>query len=171
MSLDGFDQANSVPLGDATGSGGGIGGADGVPAGLLVAKCDVAEVIVYNVSLSETDRKSVEAYLSTKYGSAFPTGVVGQKTGNLPAQFALEQNFPNPFNPTTVVRYQLPAASNVRLVVFDLLGREVSSLVNEREGPGSYEVKFDGAGLSSGVYFYRLTADNLVQTRKLMMLR
>jgi hypothetical protein len=59
----------------------------------------------------------------------------------------------------------------VRLTVYDLLGREVSTLVNEREGPGSYEVMFDGTGLSSGVYFYRLTADNLVQTRKLVLLR
>jgi hypothetical protein len=167
----GSDSPITVPLGDAAGSGGGVGGADGVPAGRLTAKCDVAEVIVYNVALSETDRKSVEAYLSTKYGSAFPTGVVGQKTGNLPGQFALEQNYPNPFNPSTVVRYQLPLASNVRLVVYDLVGREVSTLVNEREGPGSYEVKFDGSGLSSGVYFYRLTADNLVQTRKLVLLR
>jgi hypothetical protein len=171
MSPGGADSPLSFQFGDATGSGGGIGGADGVPDGTLTANCDVAEVIVYGTVLSEADRKSVEAYLSTKYGSAFPTGVVGQKTGNLPGQFALEQNYPNPFNPTTVVRYQLPLASNVRLVVFDLLGREVSSLVNEREGPGSYEVKFDGAGLSSGVYFYRLTADNLVQTRKLMLLR
>ena len=161
----------STQMGDATGSGGGIGGADGVPFGTILAKCDFAEVIVYSVGLSETDRKSVEAYLSTKYGSAYPTGIVDHKTGNLPGQFALEQNYPNPFNPTTVVRYQLPLASNVRLTVYDLLGREVSTLVNEREGPGSYEVKFDGAGLSSGVYFYRLTADNLVQTRKLMLLR
>jgi len=66
---------------------------------------------------------------------------------------------------------QGPGVSNVQLVVYDLLGREVSTLVNEDEGPGSYEVKFEGTGLSSGVYFYRLTADNFVQTRKLLLLR
>ena len=85
--------------------------------------------------------------------------------------FSLGQNYPNPFNPTTVISYQLPAASDVRLVVYDVLGREVAVLVNERKTPGSYEVKFDGSGLTSGVYLYRLTAGSFVQTRKLLLLR
>jgi hypothetical protein len=96
----------------------------------------------------------------------------------VPAQSVLLQNYPNPFNPTTTIHYSIggdmgqgPGVSNVQLVVYDLLGREVSTLVNEDEGPGSYEVKFEGTGLSSGVYFYRLTADNFVQTRKLLLLR
>jgi hypothetical protein len=70
----------------------------------------------------------------------------------------LHQNYPNPFNPTTVISYQLPVASDVKLVVYDLLGREVRVLVNERKNAGSYEVKFDASGPSSGVYFYRLQA-------------
>jgi hypothetical protein len=80
--------------------------------------------------------------------------------------YALEQNYPNPFNPTTVVSYQLPALSevegsalsDVRLSVYDLLGREVAVLVNERKAPGRYEVRFDASGLSSGVYLCRMTA-------------
>jgi hypothetical protein len=89
----------------------------------------------------------------------------------IPVLVHLYQNYPNPFNPTTVISYQLPVVSNVRLGVYDLLGREVSVLVNEKKNAGVHEVKFDASGLSSGVYFYRLTAGTFVQARKLLLLR
>jgi len=85
--------------------------------------------------------------------------------------FQLQQNYPNPFNPTTVVSYQLPMASEVKLVVYNLLGREVSVLVNERKAAGVHEVKFDGSNLASGVYFYRLIAGDFVQTRRMVLVR
>ncbi len=88
-----------------------------------------------------------------------------------PEQFNLLQNYPNPFNPTTVISYQLPVASKVDLNVYDVLGREVFVLVNEKKDAGRYQVKFDGSGLASGVYFYRLQAENFVQTKKLLLLR
>jgi hypothetical protein len=105
------------------------------------------------------------------------TGVDDQ--GEVAGSYELAQNYPNPFNPTTVVSYQLPVVSNVRLAVFDMLGREVAVLVNEKKEPGRYEVQFNGKGLSSGVYFYRLeskdpssgSANGFVQTRKLVLLR
>jgi chitinase len=94
-----------------------------------------------------------------------------------PWTFSLLQNFPNPFNPNTVIRYQVAAVSDVRLVVYDLLGREVAVLVNEKKAPGSYGEKFDarvpggrGGRLASGVYLYRLTAGDYVQTRKMVIL-
>jgi dienelactone hydrolase len=90
---------------------------------------------------------------------------------SVPVQFSLAQNYPNPFNPTTVVRYELPLASSVRLAVYDILGREVSVLVNERREAGVHEVKFDGGGLASGVYFYRLQAGSFTETNKLLLLR
>jgi glucuronoarabinoxylan endo-1,4-beta-xylanase len=89
----------------------------------------------------------------------------------LPAHFVLEQNYPNPFNPTTVVRYQLPAAGDVTLAVYDLLGREVTVLVSGRADAGVHEVTFDGSGLSSGVYLYRLSAGDFVQARRLLLLK
>jgi hypothetical protein len=89
----------------------------------------------------------------------------------LPTTYALLQNYPNPFNPTTVVRYQLPVVNDVRLAVYDILGREVSLLVNERKDAGVYEVKFDASRLSSGVYLYRLQAGDFTQAQKMMVPR
>ncbi len=89
----------------------------------------------------------------------------------IPDHFALEQNYPNPFNPTTAISYQLTAVSQVSLTIFDLLGREVATLVNERKAPGTYEARWDAAGRASGVYFYRLKAGEYVATKKLVLLR
>jgi len=89
--------------------------------------------------------------------------------GEVPLQFDLGQNYPNPFNPSSNIRFQIPNFGHVRLTVFDLLGKEIISLVNEELSPGSYEEKFDGGGLSSGVYFYRLQTGMFVKTRKLLL--
>jgi hypothetical protein len=88
-----------------------------------------------------------------------------------PVRFALEQNYPNPFNPNTTIRYELPGASHVRLSVFDILGREVSVLVDEKRDAGVYEVRFDGSALASGMYVYRLKAGDFVQSRRFVLLR
>jgi photosystem II stability/assembly factor-like uncharacterized protein len=103
--------------------------------------------------------------LSEMVTSAEPYG------GEIPCAFALRQNYPNPFNPATVVSYQLPVASDVRVAVYDLLGREVAVLVNERKAAGSYEVQFDASGLSSGVYLYRLMAGGFTQTLKMVVVK
>jgi hypothetical protein len=81
----------------------------------------------------------------------------------LPVKIALLQNYPNPFNPSTTIKYELPKATEVRLSVYDILGREVSVLVNEKKEAGVHEVKFDGSNLSSGVYFYRLSVSPLAR--------
>ena len=88
-----------------------------------------------------------------------------------PSWYSLEQNYPNPFNPSTIIKYELPKTSVVRLSVYDLLGREVSVLVNERKDAGVHEVKFDGSNLASGVYFYRLQAGDFVQSKRLLLLK
>jgi hypothetical protein len=89
----------------------------------------------------------------------------------IPQAYALLQNYPNPFNPSTTIRYELPKSCDLRLSVYDILGREVSVLVNETKNPGVYEVKFDATGLSSGVYFYRLIAGDFQKTRSLLLLK
>jgi hypothetical protein len=89
----------------------------------------------------------------------------------LPATYSLLQNFPNPFNPLTAIRYQLPAFSHVSLKVYDVLGREIVTLVNEDQPAGSYTVTLNASALASGIYFYRITASKFVQTRKLIVIR
>ncbi len=88
---------------------------------------------------------------------------------NIPASFALFQNYPNPFNPSTTIQFHIANRELVSLTVFDILGREVSTLVNEHLAPGVYTIKWNAAQLSSGVYFYRLQAGNFVQTKKLLL--
>jgi hypothetical protein len=85
--------------------------------------------------------------------------------------FRLEQNYPNPFNPSTGIRYQVSGTSEVRLDVFDVLGRKVSTLVNERKAAGSYQVNFNAANLASGTYFYRLQAGGFVETKKMVLIK
>jgi photosystem II stability/assembly factor-like uncharacterized protein len=99
------------------------------------------------------------------------TFIEGGQTDEVPNDFALCQNCPNPFNPSTSIKFELPKSSDVRLSVYDLLGREVSVLVNEKRNAGVHEVKFDGTSLASGVYFYRIIAGDFIQTRKLLLLR
>jgi subtilisin family serine protease len=94
-----------------------------------------------------------------------------QQPAGTPIAFSLAQNYPNPFNPSTVIEYVIPRSAYVTLEVFDILGRVVRTLVSGEQGFGSHSVRFDGAGLASGVYFYRLRSEDLVQTRKLMILR
>ena len=89
----------------------------------------------------------------------------------LPASIELLQAFPNPFNPSTTIRYGLPHKSAVQLTVFNTLGQQVALLQNGEQEAGYHEVKFDASGLSSGVYFYRMQAGDFVQTRKLLLIR
>lgn len=98
------------------------------------------------------------------------TSVERLSTG-LPTHFRVAQNYPNPFNPSTKITYALPMQSNVILKVYDVLGREIATLVNEKKQAGEYRVEWNAPGYSSGVYFYRIVAGDLVQTRKMILTR
>jgi hypothetical protein len=100
-----------------------------------------------------------------------PTTDVQEETAKIPTHFWLSQNYPNPFNPTTAIRYQLPVSSIVTLVVYDILGREVATLVNELQPPGMLSVTWDARDMPSGVYLYRLIAGNFVEVKKLVLLK
>jgi N-acetylneuraminic acid mutarotase len=96
---------------------------------------------------------------------------IEQISADVPKTFLLEQNYPNPFNPSTTIRYQLPVASEVKLEVYDVLGKKIATLVNERQSAGSYQVVWNASGLSSGTYFYRLQAGTFVETKKMIMVK
>ena len=103
---------------------------------------------------------------------SFTTALTGvEEETAMPKNFSLEQNWPNPFNPKTVVSSQLPVASDVRIVIYDVLGREVAVLVNERRAAGNYNDSFDASGLASGMYVYRLTAGSFTQARTMLLVK
>ncbi len=97
------------------------------------------------------------------------TGIEDTDT-SLPKGFSLLQNYPNPFNPSTVISWQLAASSFVSLKIYDVLGNEIATLVNEEKPPGNYKFTFDASGLSSGIYFYKLQTENFVQTKMMILL-
>jgi hypothetical protein len=104
--------------------------------------------------------------LSSVLASAPEAGIA-----HVPVSFVLLQNFPNPFNPSTTIRYKILSRSLVTLTVFDLLGREVATLVDGMQDPGEKTATFDGSALVSGVYFYRLKVGEFVETRRLVLVR
>ncbi|RPI75211.1 MAG: T9SS C-terminal target domain-containing protein [Ignavibacteriales bacterium] len=90
---------------------------------------------------------------------------------NVPIKFSLKQNYPNPFNPSTTIKFSIPIAEFVALKIYDVLGSEVATLVNEEKPAGFYEVKFDASNLVSGFYFYRLQTGSFVETKKMMLVK
>jgi C1A family cysteine protease len=100
-----------------------------------------------------------------------PTNIGSISQNLIPKEYKLSQNYPNPFNPITTIQYQIPQKNHVTLKVFDVLGREVVTLVSEQKPAGAYTIQFDGSGLTSGVYFYRLQAGAYVNTKKFLLLK
>jgi hypothetical protein len=104
-------------------------------------------------------------------GKQYGTVDVPERRDGRVSEFRLDQNYPNPFNPRTEIGFQITDHGLVTLRIYDLLGREVATLINEVKQPGMYAVPWDGSGCASGVYFYRLSTGNFVQTRRFVLLR
>lgn len=137
--------------------------------------------VYYPRTLTEVNsNKNILLTLALSYGNisyrAFrqnPFDVI-TNTGteqNLPVSYSLEQNYPNPFNPETKISYTIPSSGFVKLTVFNSLGVEVAELVNEKKSPGKYTVHFSGNGLSSGIYFYRISVNGFSESRKMMLIK
>lgn len=125
---------------------------------------EIAEVLIYSDSLTALQRDSVQAYLAQRYGLTLLTAI--DNIQQRPLSFELEQNYPNPFNPATTITYSLPSAGQVKLEVFDMMGRKVMTLVNQQQGAGLYSVSLNASALSSGIYFYRLQAGAFMASKK-----
>jgi hypothetical protein len=94
-----------------------------------------------------------------------------QKEDDVPVAYSLKQNYPNPFNPSTTIEYSLPDNELVKIKVYDVLGNEITTLVNDIQSAGTYKVSFDAKNLSTGVYFYRISAGNFQEIRKMIFLK
>ena len=101
--------------------------------------------------------------------SSLITGIAGNSS--LPEKYAMHQNYPNPFNPTTKIKFDIPKNGIVKLTVHDVLGRQVSTLVNNDLTAGRYEVEWSAGGYSSGIYFYRIEAEGFVETKRMMLVK
>jgi hypothetical protein len=104
-------------------------------------------------------------------GSFTYSNEIGVEVDFTPKEFVLYQNYPNPFNPNTVISYQIPVANIVTLKIYDILGNEIATLINEEKQPGVYEVEFNATNFPSGIYFYRLQAGPFVEAKKMILLK
>lgn len=101
----------------------------------------------------------------------YPLTDISNNNSQLPFNFILNQNFPNPFNPNTIISYELRVTSFVKLKIFTIQGKEIRTLINQKQGAGEYKIEFDAHELSSGVYFYRLEAGDFVQTKRMVLIK
>ncbi len=154
---------SQTPLNIALGSGFRVGGYS--TSAVLTGKLD--EFRIYKRALDSTE---ISATWNTNIPCGIPTGVTGN-TNNTPNQYLLEQNYPNPFNPSTNIKYSIPKAGNVELIVYDVLGREVAVLVNEFRQTGNYSETFNAENLSSGIYFYTIKSGDYKETKKMTLIK
>jgi hypothetical protein len=131
-------------------------------------KYPIFEIVYSSLTFNGISFASTKAVNYTPVSNAIG---IEQISSNVPNGFSLEQNYPNPFNPSAKIRFSIPTKQNVRLTVFDQLGNEVETLVNENLAAGTYEADFDGSGLSSGAYFYRFTAGEFTETKKMILVK
>jgi hypothetical protein len=128
--------------------------------------------VYYVSSNSSNSYLGGKTYTLVNGGYLMPTTATAVETNEaMPTGWILDQNYPNPFNPSTVISYQVPASSHVSLQIFDVLGREVASLVNEVQQAGTYSITFNAQYLSSGLYIYRIKSDNYVQSKKMLLMK
>ncbi len=143
---------------------------------ILAARTTSSATGSMNVNLGITDTNQVIAYYTTRpFSTNFPFGsVTGVTNPEQTLTYSLSQNYPNPFNPSTVISYSIAKESFVSIKVYDLLGREVATLINSKKQPGNYQVEFDSRdykNLSSSMYFYRIQAGDFTDVKRMMLIK
>ncbi len=142
--------------------------ATGDPRGVVASDFDLdgkTDLAIVSRSLGDNDS------LFVLYNTGNVSGIIEENNQQIPENISLSQNYPNPFNPTTTIEYSIPQAGLVTIKIFDILGREITTLVNEEKQRGNHELKFNASNLASGIYFYRLQAGNFIDTKKMILLR
>ncbi len=132
--------------------------------GLVAGDYFKSFLIVNNYIFASMDNSVYRRILSEITG-------IQSSNNNIPDKFSLSQNYPNPFNPSTIINYQIPKSSEVKLIIYDAIGKEIKTLVNGRQNAGTYKVEFDGSNLPSGVYFYKLLAGEYSVTKKMALIK
>ena len=145
---------------------------NGVLYGVIGGTTEIGKLISIDKTTAAGTEIGETGYMNVQ-SLAYRTGNVNSVEGeeNVPKTFSLERNYPNPFNPSTKIKYSIAALGLVTLKVYDILGKEVMTLVNKEQSTGSYEIEFNAEGLPSGVYFYQLKSGNFIQTRKMVLLK
>ena len=158
--VDGLLESNGLSVGETIDLLWNVRVSDGVDTVAVASDFDFStdqfETLFFEITLERNEATSIDD---------------GEGLSGIPRTFDLKQNYPNPFNPSTVIRYSVPEASNVRIDVFNILGQRVATLINREHRAGNFDVTFDAANLSSGMYFYRLEAANTVLTQKMMLIK
>ena len=142
--------------------------ATGIPRGIVASDFDLDGKTDLAIVATETGGYDS---LFVLYNTGNVSGIAGDNYQQIPENISLSQNYPNPFNPTTAIEYSIPQAGSVTIRIYDILGREVTTLVKEEKQRGNHIVKFNASGLSSGIYFYRLQADSYILTKKMILLK
>ncbi len=125
----------------------------------ISAVFDSLTPLVYNTQWTKTD------------SGCSPIGINIRQVGHVPTTYALHQNYPNPFNPVTKIKYEIPKAGDVKIEIFDELGRSVETIVDRNQQPGVYEVTWNASDYASGLYLFRMTAGSYVQTNKMVLIK
>jgi hypothetical protein len=133
------------------------------------------EYVDKNVEQGQSYSYRIKAYKDTLESaySDVASLLVGVNEGSieLPKEYSISQNYPNPFNPITKIKFALPQNAMTKIIIYDLLGREVQTLINNELRAGYHEINFDGGNFHSGVYFYRIQAGNFIQTKKMILMK
>jgi len=137
----------------------------------IASKSEALALIKFSVDKTADINKEEEIKLTISDKKGLREEKVIKVELEAPKEFKLEQNYPNPFNPTTTISYQIPERSYVTIKVYDILGREIKTLVNENKEAGYYETEFDGKELVSGIYIYRLMAKNYNENKKMLLIK
>ncbi|GAB4372150.1 MAG: hypothetical protein Kow0042_15330 [Calditrichia bacterium] len=123
----------------------------------------------YNIHVYVIDENGLQSFAYAHEVTVVPTGI--EEPDRYPKKYALSQNFPNPFNPVTQIKFSIPKTSRVTLTVYNALGQKVVDILDKEFKPGFYDIKWSGAGFASGIYFYRLRSESFVSTKKMILMR